>query len=191
MLFPHPLASAFRNKFDNAVSSANFDGLANITATLGSFYWLGFETSDLSSDKKRLAWLGAQRLMCWHRRILKGGCHEIEVLTPVDQPWLVGLCQSGGCSSRKFPTARASEFRPVQAGRTLPDLEPAAACHQSALPTLPRRPRKYSCRRALISLDRPDPVLPNRTDLQKPGMQGVSFCRPTSDVRPPARLKGC
>jgi len=32
-----------------------------MSATLGSFYWLGFETSDLSSDKKRLAWLGAQR----------------------------------------------------------------------------------------------------------------------------------
>jgi hypothetical protein len=63
VLFPHPLASASRNKFDNAVSSANFDGLANITATLGSFYWLGFETSGLSPDKKRLAWLGAQRLM--------------------------------------------------------------------------------------------------------------------------------
>ena len=27
--------------------------------------------------------------MCWHRRILKGGRHEIEVLTPVGQPWLV------------------------------------------------------------------------------------------------------
>ena len=38
-----------------------FDGLANTTATLGSFYWLGFETSGLSPDKKRLAWLGAQR----------------------------------------------------------------------------------------------------------------------------------
>jgi hypothetical protein len=37
-------------------------GLANTTATLGSFYWLGFETSGLSLDKKRLAWLGAQRL---------------------------------------------------------------------------------------------------------------------------------
>ena len=37
------------------------NGLANITATLGSFYWLGFETSGLSPDKKRLAWLGAQR----------------------------------------------------------------------------------------------------------------------------------
>jgi len=35
--------------------------LANITATLGSSYSLGFETSDLSSDKKRLAFLGAQR----------------------------------------------------------------------------------------------------------------------------------
>jgi hypothetical protein len=38
-----------------------FNGLANIIATLGSFYWLGFETSGLSPDKKRLAWLGAQR----------------------------------------------------------------------------------------------------------------------------------
>jgi len=37
-------------------------GLANTTATLGSFYWLGFETTGLSPDKKRLAWLGAQRL---------------------------------------------------------------------------------------------------------------------------------
>ena len=37
------------------------NGLANTTATLGSFYWLGFETSGLSPDKKRLAWLGAQR----------------------------------------------------------------------------------------------------------------------------------
>jgi hypothetical protein len=38
-----------------------FNGLANTTATLGSFYWLGFETSGLTPDKKRLAWLGAQR----------------------------------------------------------------------------------------------------------------------------------
>jgi hypothetical protein len=38
-----------------------FDGLANTTATLGSFYWLGFETTGLSPVKKRLAWLGAQR----------------------------------------------------------------------------------------------------------------------------------
>ena len=37
------------------------NGLANTTATLGSFYWLGFETSGLSPDKKRLAWLGAQQ----------------------------------------------------------------------------------------------------------------------------------
>jgi hypothetical protein len=36
-----------------------------MTATLGSFYWLGFETSGLSPDKKRLAWLGAQRFMWW------------------------------------------------------------------------------------------------------------------------------
>jgi hypothetical protein len=32
-----------------------------MTATLGSFYWLGFETTGLSPDKKRLALLGAQR----------------------------------------------------------------------------------------------------------------------------------
>jgi hypothetical protein len=39
------------------------NGLANITATLGSFYWLGFETSGLSPDKKRLALLGAQQFL--------------------------------------------------------------------------------------------------------------------------------
>jgi hypothetical protein len=33
-----------------------FIGLANTTATLGSFYWLGFETTGLSPDKKRLAY---------------------------------------------------------------------------------------------------------------------------------------
>ncbi len=32
-----------------------------MSATLDSFYWLGFETSGLSPDKKRLALLGAQR----------------------------------------------------------------------------------------------------------------------------------
>ena len=55
MLFPHPSAAASGNKFGDAVSSADFDGLANMTATLGSFYWLGFETTGLSPDKKRLA----------------------------------------------------------------------------------------------------------------------------------------
>jgi len=30
------------------------------TATPGRFYWLGFETSGLSADKKRFAWLGAR-----------------------------------------------------------------------------------------------------------------------------------
>ena len=37
------------------------NGLAVMSATLGSFYWLGFETSGHSPDKKRLALLGAQR----------------------------------------------------------------------------------------------------------------------------------
>jgi hypothetical protein len=32
-----------------------------MSATLDSFYWLGFETSGLKPDKKRLALLGAQR----------------------------------------------------------------------------------------------------------------------------------
>jgi hypothetical protein len=59
VLFPHPF---FRISVGNAVPPARFNGLANITATLGSFYWLGFETSGLSPDKKRLALLGAQRL---------------------------------------------------------------------------------------------------------------------------------
>jgi len=33
----------------------------HMTATLGRFYWLGLETSGLFPNKKRLAWLGAQR----------------------------------------------------------------------------------------------------------------------------------
>ena len=56
------LQVSFRISVGDAVSSAIFNGLANTTATLGSFYWLGFETSGLSPDKKRLALLGAQRL---------------------------------------------------------------------------------------------------------------------------------
>jgi hypothetical protein len=55
------LQVSFRISVGDAVSSAIFNGLANTTATLGSFYWLGFETSGLSPDKKRLALLGAQR----------------------------------------------------------------------------------------------------------------------------------
>ena len=55
------LQVSFRISVGDAVSSAIFNGLANTTATLGSFYWLGFETSGLSPDKKRLALLGARR----------------------------------------------------------------------------------------------------------------------------------
>ena len=44
----------------NAVPSAIFNGLANINATLGSYYWLGFITFGLSPNKKRLALLGAR-----------------------------------------------------------------------------------------------------------------------------------
>ena len=65
MLFPHPSASKAASGFmllTRCPPRFIFHGLANMTATLGSFYWLGFETSGLSPDKKRLAWLGAQRL---------------------------------------------------------------------------------------------------------------------------------
>ena len=44
-----------------AVPPADFNGLANIYARLGSYYWLGFITPELSSDKKRHALHGAQR----------------------------------------------------------------------------------------------------------------------------------
>jgi hypothetical protein len=44
----------------NAVAPAISNGLANISATLGSNYWLGFITTGLSPDKKRHALHGAQ-----------------------------------------------------------------------------------------------------------------------------------
>ena len=64
MTFPHPSASKSASGFGlfTRCLPRSSNGLAVMSATLGSFYWLGFETSDLSSDKKRLAWLGAQRL---------------------------------------------------------------------------------------------------------------------------------
>ena len=64
VLFPHSSASKAASEFMllTRCLPRSFDELANTTATLGSFYWLGFETSGLSPDKKRLAWLGAQRL---------------------------------------------------------------------------------------------------------------------------------
>jgi hypothetical protein len=63
MTFPHPSASKSASGFMlfTRCLPRGSNGLAVMSATLGSFYWLGFETSDLSSDKKRLAWLGAQQ----------------------------------------------------------------------------------------------------------------------------------
>ncbi len=63
ILFPHPSASKTASGFMLLTRCLPriSNGLAVMSATLGSFYWLGFETSDLSSDKKRLALLGAQR----------------------------------------------------------------------------------------------------------------------------------
>jgi hypothetical protein len=64
MLFPHHSASKSASGLMLLTRCLPrfSSGLSNMTATLGSFYWLGFETSGLSPDKKRLAWLGAQRL---------------------------------------------------------------------------------------------------------------------------------
>ena len=63
MLFRHPsTAFGFGLFVGNAVAPAIFNDLANIYATLGSYFWLGFITTGLSPDKKRLALLGAQRL---------------------------------------------------------------------------------------------------------------------------------
>ena len=64
MLFPHPLAflSALGFMLFTRCLPRIFNGLANITATLGSFYWLGFETSGLSPDNKRFALLSPQQL---------------------------------------------------------------------------------------------------------------------------------
>jgi hypothetical protein len=69
-----------------------FNGLANTTATLGSFYWLGFETSGLSPDKKRLAWLGAQQWLLADRHIgrvryCKGGLPKDESAEIVESQW--------------------------------------------------------------------------------------------------------
>ena len=63
MLFPRPSASKATSGLllFTRFLPRRLIGLANTTATLGSFYWLGFETTGLSPDKKRLAWLGAQR----------------------------------------------------------------------------------------------------------------------------------
>jgi len=49
-----------------AVPPADFDDLANIDARLGSYYWLGFITPELSSGKKRHALHGAQRKVHRH-----------------------------------------------------------------------------------------------------------------------------
>ena len=52
VLFPHPSASKSASGFllfTRCLPRCSY-GLANTTATLGSFYWLGFETSGLSPD---------------------------------------------------------------------------------------------------------------------------------------------
>jgi hypothetical protein len=62
MLFRQPSGlPTFGDFVGNAVPPATFPELANINATLGCDYWLGFNTTGLSPDKKRLALLGAQQ----------------------------------------------------------------------------------------------------------------------------------
>ena len=63
VLFPHPSAGLPASGFMlfTRCLPRNSNGLANMTATLGNDYWLGFVISGLSPYKKRLAWLGAQR----------------------------------------------------------------------------------------------------------------------------------
>ena len=51
-----------RNSLVTRCLPRSLHGLADSNATLGSDYWLGVITTGLSPDKKRLAWLGAQRL---------------------------------------------------------------------------------------------------------------------------------
>jgi hypothetical protein len=83
--FPHPSAdskSASGAMLLSRCLPRFSNGLPNTTATLGSFYWLGFEISDFAPDKKRLAWLGAQRL-AHPRRVAKpeftnGRCHPFD-----------------------------------------------------------------------------------------------------------------
>ena len=85
-----------------------FDGLANTTATLGSFYWLGFETSGLSPDKKRLAWLGAQRPSAGaryrERQVATG--FSVRVKRVMSTHGEVAGCSAAPCSAvRSSPSA--------------------------------------------------------------------------------------
>ena len=51
----------FRFFVGNAVPSATFNDLANMSAKLGNYFWLGFIITGLPPDKKRHALHGAQR----------------------------------------------------------------------------------------------------------------------------------
>jgi hypothetical protein len=62
MLFRHPSHPwVVRFFVGHAVSSANFNDLANMSAKLGNYFWLGFIIMGLSPNKKRHALHGAQR----------------------------------------------------------------------------------------------------------------------------------
>ena len=62
MLFRHPSHPEMIRPFvGNAVPSATFYDLANMSAKLDTYFWLGFIRSGLPPDKKRHALHGAQR----------------------------------------------------------------------------------------------------------------------------------
>ena len=124
MLFPHPSASKVASGFmllTRCLPRVS-NGLANTTATLGSFYWLGFETTGLSPDKKRLAWLGAQRQRA--RNPISGGApvdHIVEVeSTQEDESMRTGRL-IGVAVSRLVRLLRIQmETRPAAMSRLLP-----------------------------------------------------------------------
>ena len=62
MLFRHPSHPEMIRPFvGNAVPSATFYDLANMSAKLDTYFWLGFIRSGLPPDKKRHTLHGAQR----------------------------------------------------------------------------------------------------------------------------------
>ena len=77
MTFPHPSAALRRASRFMLLSRClprGSNGLAVMSATLGSYNWLGFITYGLSPYKKRLALLGAQQhLFVVSRRVISGG----------------------------------------------------------------------------------------------------------------------
>jgi len=88
-------------------------------ATLGSFYWLGFETSGLSPDKKRLALLGAQRLSAgtrYRERQIVSGQRVLVRVQSASRGEVAG-CPAAPCSLFICPLSacrKPAEFRSLK-----------------------------------------------------------------------------